>query len=291
MACTPKPRTRKKAKSSKHIALTIRSAKQQARLLAASRTSKDTTLVKSTSNHYAANRVCSVTMHPLGLLLTALFHAGENGLEVPADLAFPPMRKMPNMRGRRTANHRTATFKTCLTDWIASKGSVTNLADSLMESMNAERNDGGIRKNHVHANILAHRTSGRNTKAALLIEVGLARYHSLTITDQAVHCAEILSRQGLLVEPMLMVLIRVSTDDSTGAYLGAHLVVFLVIPEENRDFRMAPLWRENPRTPKELAGELVTIMEATELVTDWNRRKLKVANYEYRPIAVASETR
>jgi Fungal protein kinase len=80
---------------------------------------------------------------------------------------------------------------------------------------------------------------------------------------------------------MLMVLVRVSMDDSPGAYLGAHLVVFLVIPNGNRDFRMAPLWRENPRTPKELASELATIMEATELVTDWNRRKLKVANYEY----------
>jgi hypothetical protein len=262
--------------------------------------------VSASANHVNGynkllERLRSITFDPLGLVLTKFFHPSK---DVNIPIMFEPNKRIGQMHASQTSE-----LKKCVSAWIAwlkeptppGSSRETPLTDSLTKSMNrvwsnnklyASHQDplpwtelGTKKKKISFPDIVVHRATKRkhNIKkdpAVLLIEVGLERYHPLTKVDQAIDCEKILFKMGLFVEPTLMAVVRVVAEP--GQFKKADLIVFLVIPRVNGDFRMTLLWHNVPETVDDFVRDFAQLMQATELVEDWRVRGASGSvDYEY----------
>jgi hypothetical protein len=242
----------------------------------------------------------SITMHPLGFVLTKFLHPNQN-VKIPAELDFETnqsLEQMEQMQARRETE-----LSQCVSTWTnwLEDGDLTRKEEqfsrSLTMSMNKVWSNKALYASHQdcwnwddpattlyhksYSDIVVHRVkeNGRNVKqdpAALLIDVGLAKYHPLTKVDEALYYEQTLLTMGLFVEPMLLALVRIVAEP--GHFKKADLVVFLVVPRGNVDIRTALLWRGVPKTLGDFVGDFGRIMQATELVEDW---KARGANIDY----------
>jgi hypothetical protein len=250
--------------------------------------------------------LCSVTMHPLGFLLIDFLHPRKVHddllLTLPPELVDglePTLTKEAyELRAASQQNKETAYFEASLTGWFVSGGNEEDLVKSLSCGMQEVWDDDdalyskslrrfkGARdgKRSPDSSILVQRKihveKGDRDPAALLIEVGSSQRHSLAITCKAICSTLALLNRGVLREPMLMVVVRPLSHQSAHDFPGAQLVVFLVVPRENHDFRMALLWRGTPGTARAMASDLARIMRITEYVAEWNRLNPNVDIYE-----------
>jgi hypothetical protein len=250
--------------------------------------------------HVLLRMLCSIIVHPLGFLLVDFLHPRKSKDDLL--LALPPelvdgleptlTKEAYERRASLQQTIKTTVFETSLTDWCVSGGNQENLVKSLSHSMNEVWNDAALYANPRRllcprdekgtarspiSNILVQRKIGREKAdrdpAALLIEVGASQRHSLAITYKAICSTLALVKKGLLREPMLMVAIHTLAHHSAQDFPGAQLVVLLVIPRKNKDFRMALLWRGTLGTARAMASDLARIIHITEYVAEWNRLK------------------
>jgi hypothetical protein len=281
---------------------------------AAKRKQTTTSTIAGVSNqvngyNVLVQKMRSATIHPLGFLLTSFLHPIEANdgmvLELPPELVHeldPNLTKEAYERRAAAAlPAMTTAFGKCFNNWFASGGSETDLTKSLTNIMNSVWSDGTVYANHQthlkrpkdengvvrssYSDILVNRKidieKNHLDPASLLIEVGLAQYDALTKADQAIYYETILLNKGLLKEPMLMTVLRVNPHKDATQFPGAQLVVFLVVPWERRDFRLALLWRGNPGTAEDLASAFARIVCVTEYLAQWHRLEAKVDSFRY----------
>jgi hypothetical protein len=257
------------------------------------------------SNEYSyllAQKIRSVTMHPLGFLLTDLMHPRKDDMliNLPPELVSgleASLTKEAYECRIATQRRLTTEFEADLGDWLASSGNEMELARKLTNNMNKVLNDGVVyvkRQRHLKrpieeeradSRIVAHRKTGtgkhNHDPATLLIEVGGSGLHWLATAHKAICHTMTLLNKGLLKEPMVIAVLRVLPQEPAQNLSGVQLAVFLVMPSKEQDFRMALLWRGISRTAKDMVSDFTRVMQITEYVAEWNRLNPKLDNFNY----------
>jgi hypothetical protein len=245
-------------------------------------------------------RMRSVTMHPLGLLLTKFFHPNED-VKLPTEIEFEPVSSIEQMNDCRLVD-----LNKCVSDWArigneSSTNKALSLIRSLTESVNNGWSNNELYASHqdslelietasntshtIYYDLVVHRATNneRNVAAdpaALLIKVGHTQCHPLPKMNEDIYTEKILL-MDMLVDPMLMAIVRVVMVNSTNDFQQAEVVVFLVIRSGDQDFRTAMLWRGIAKNMVEFSAHLCKIMQATEFVVDWNSRAAHGHRHEY----------
>jgi hypothetical protein len=247
--------------------------------------------------HELLQKLRSITGHPLGFLLLKFLHPNQN-VKIPSEIDFEPIRGIEKISPRQTSE-----LKRCVSGWLENYPTPGMKAKPLAESLTTSMNkvwsntelyashqdclnwiDPAIRNPHkFHSDILVHRAVDGNKidhnqdPAVLLIDAGVGKYHPLAKVDQALCYEKILLKMGLLVEPMLTAVVTV--DAERGQFQKAELVLFLVVPRGNQDFRMSLLGHYAPETLDDFVRDCVRLMQVTELMEGWKARGAPV-DYE-----------
>jgi hypothetical protein len=245
-------------------------------------------------------RMRSVTMHPLGLLLTKFFHPNED-VKLPTEIEFEPVSSIEQMNDCQLVD-----LNKCVSDWArvgneSSTNKALSLIRSLTESVNNGWSNNALYASHqdslelietasntshtTYYDLVVHRAANKERNvaadpAALLIKVGHTRCHPLTKMSEDIYTERILM-MDMLVDPMLLAVVRFVTDNSTNEFQQAEVVVFLVIRCEDQDFRTALLWRGIPKNKIEFSTHLAKILQAAEFAVDWNSRATNRHHHVY----------
>jgi hypothetical protein len=262
------------------------------------------------------NKLRSITMHPLGLLLTDLLHRKKNddGMKLPTQLEKFRCKYSDEAVDtaleskfagvlRRWVNNavRVRGGKKKMHEWTDDRDLTTLLAKEMAPLW---KDDGTAFV--THEKVLPWGDSFCTTDIMILdtgtgrshedlpvhmIEVGLSNGHWWKTLHQGFMYIRNLLRFDMLQKPMLLTVLTLDAPPQNGSskqirrFSGGQVGVFLVTPKGcKKDFRMALLWREYATKEEDVAKWFVMIHRATEFVLKWNRDETAGDNsldYEY----------
>jgi hypothetical protein len=258
------------------------------------------------------SKVRSLTMHPLGFLLTDLFHRKpqEGGLTLPAQLE-----KFRSHQSDETGENAVETKFASLLQWWLKKSRVRggkkksrewrngrDLTTLLAKSMAPFwRDDARVRVTHENrlpwgrtfskADIMvvgAGSGEKHEDLAVLMIEMGLSNSQWWKKLHHGIMYIESLLSLDMLQKPMLLTVFTVDapphkdSSEKIREFTGAQVGVFLVVPKGyKKDFRISLLWREHTEKQEDVPNWFVRIQRAAEFVMKWNKDKTSGEDLDY----------